>query len=80
MSSEITAILKDEVYQDIERTDAFCAKILDKKKTSEFIKDLNTRYPILNLEHLRRVKKEGEERNRNKYHTLGSSSVFSHLV
>lgn len=49
-------VLSDEQYQDIELIKAFAAPIINKKETSRLVKELNSLYPLPDLQHIKRVR------------------------
>ncbi|XP_019955275.2 probable inactive tRNA-specific adenosine deaminase-like protein 3 [Paralichthys olivaceus] len=49
-------VLSDEQSQDVELMEAFAAPIVDKKKTSQLVKELNSLYPLNGLQHIKRVR------------------------
>ncbi|KAF3695148.1 putative inactive tRNA-specific adenosine deaminase-like protein 3 [Channa argus] len=49
-------VLSDEQSQDVELIEAFAAPILNKKETSRLVRELNGRYPLNGVQHIKRVR------------------------
>ncbi|XP_062288194.1 probable inactive tRNA-specific adenosine deaminase-like protein 3 [Scomber scombrus] len=49
-------VLSDEQSQDVELIEAFAAPIVNKKETSRLVRELNSRYPLNGLQHIKRVR------------------------
>ncbi|TKS67559.1 putative inactive tRNA-specific adenosine deaminase-like protein 3 [Collichthys lucidus] len=49
-------VLSDEQSQDVELIEAFAAPIVNKKETSRLVRELNSVYPLNNLQHVKRVR------------------------
>ncbi|XP_029980311.1 putative inactive tRNA-specific adenosine deaminase-like protein 3 [Sphaeramia orbicularis] len=54
-------VLSDEQSQDVELIEAFAAPIVDKKETSRLVRELNGLYPMITLQHIKRVRACKEE-------------------
>ncbi|XP_008293288.1 putative inactive tRNA-specific adenosine deaminase-like protein 3 [Stegastes partitus] len=54
-------VLSDEQSQDVELIEAFAAPIVNKKETSQLVRELNSLYPLNGLQHIKRVRARKEK-------------------
>ncbi|XP_019728419.1 putative inactive tRNA-specific adenosine deaminase-like protein 3 [Hippocampus comes] len=57
-------VLSDEQMHAVELVDVFAAPVLDKRATSRLIGELNNRYPLTGLQHVKRVRSTKAEEGR----------------